>query len=85
MPVYTGKFWVHKPRQIKTEDEEWSKHLLNYLTIKLLYLIMCRFFVIAWAEVISKRRKEDGWEYYVHYLNCKFFILVARPTIAIRG
>jgi len=26
VPVYTGKFWVHKPRQIKTEDEEWSKH-----------------------------------------------------------
>ncbi len=26
---------------------------------------------IAWAEVISKRKVDDKWEFYVHYLNCK--------------
>ena len=26
----------------------------------------------AWAEIISKRKQREKWEFYVHYCNCEY-------------
>lgn len=34
-------------------------------------LVVYLFLSSAWAEIISKRKQNEKWEFYVHYCNCK--------------
>lgn len=27
---------------------------------------------LAWAEIISKKKNGEKWDFYVHYVNCKY-------------
>ncbi len=57
----------------------WTGVRCSRATLYTLYVLSGHFItVLAWAEVVSKRRVRDKWEFYMHYVNCKLRSLVIR-------
>lgn len=41
----------------------------------------CFLLPTAIAEIISKRRVNQKWEFYVHYVNCEFAVVLSKSVM----
>ena len=60
-------------------SDEWRKFFVNFLfpaerALEILFLFSFSCCILlALAEIISKRENDGKKEFYVHYIDCKYF------------